>query len=96
MFNNWWQNGRILEDNGGEIANKEFKTLCENLNIWKSTTAAQSPCNNSLIEPHNAFLGLITTEVKIIEGTCDLNMAVAWVISATSSLKNVNGYSVKQ
>ena len=50
---------------------------------------------NGLVERHNAILGL--TVAKTIEETkCDLEMAVAWAVSAKNSLKNVNGFSPNQ
>lgn len=86
---------KILVDNGGEFANDEFITFCENLNIRICTTAAESPWSNGLVERHNAVLGL--TVAKTIEDTkCDLDIAVAWAVSAKNSLKNVNGFSPNQ
>ena len=82
-------------DNGGEFANDEFITFCENLNIRICITAAESPWSNGLVEHHNAILGLTVT--KTIEETkCNLDIAVAWAVSAKNSLKNVNGFSPNQ
>ena len=86
---------KILVDNGGEFANDEFITFCENLNTRICTTAAESPWSNGLVERHNAILGLTVT--KTIEETkCNLDIAVAWAVSAKNSLKNVNGLSPNQ
>ena len=49
----------FLVDNGGEFANEEFITFCENLNIYIKTTAAESPWSNGLVERHNGILGLM-------------------------------------
>ena len=35
--------GKILVDNGGEFANKEYKDMCENFNLMVCHTAAESP-----------------------------------------------------
>ena len=86
---------RILVDNGGEFANDEFMTFCENLNIRICTTAAESPWSNGLIERHNAVLGS-TVSKTIEESNCDLELAVAWAISAKNALKNVHGFSPNQ
>ena len=79
---------KILVDNEGEFCNEDFKSLCENFNIRVCTTAAESPWSNGLVERHNAILGLTVT--KTLEDTkCDLELAVAWAVSAKNSLKNV-------
>lgn len=86
---------KILVDNGGEFANREFETFCENMNIRIQTTAAESPWSNGLVERHNAVLGL-TVNKTVDDTKCDLEMAVAWAVSAKNSLKNVHGYSPNQ
>ena len=86
---------KFLMDNGGEFCNSDFVTFCENYNIRICTTAAESPWSNGLVERHNAILGL--TVSKVIEDTsCDLEVALAWAISAKNSLKNVHGFSPNQ
>ena len=75
---------RIFVDKMGKFASDALKKLRENFNIMIYTTATK----NGLIERHNAVLGLTVT--KTIEVKCDLDMAVAWTISATNSLNNVN------
>ena len=86
---------KFLVDNGGEFCNDEFITFCENMNIRICTTAAESPWSNGLVERHNAVLGL-TVSKTMEDIKCDLNLAVAWAISAKNSLKNVHGYSPNQ
>lgn len=82
-------------DNGRELANEEFEKLNENFNIGICTTAADSLCNNGLIERDNANLGLTITKTieKVKSG---LDMDVAWAISATNTFKNKNRYSPNQ
>ena len=86
---------KILVDNGGEFANQEFITFCENFNIRICTTAGESPWSNGIVERHNAILG-ITVKKIMADTKCDLDIAVAWAISAKNSLKNVHGYSSNQ
>ena len=99
MFENWitifGSPGKILVDNGGEFCNKEFVTFCENLNIRICTTAAESPWSNGLVERHNAVLGL-TVSKTMEDAHCDLNIALAWGVSAKNALKNVHGFSRNQ
>ena len=85
----------FLVDNGGEFANDEFVTFCENMNIHIKTTAAESPWSNGLVERHNAVLGL-TVEKTMLDSNCDLETAVSWAVSAKNSLRNVNGHSPNQ
>ena len=68
-------------DNRGEFCNEEFITFFENLNIRICTTAAESPWSNGLVERHNTLLGL-TISKTMNDTNCDLDIAVAWAISA--------------
>ena len=86
---------KILVDNGGEFDNTEFQTLCDNFNIRICTTVAESPWSNSLIERHNAILGLTVTK-SMEDIKCDLQLAVSWAVSAKNSLKNVYSFSPNQ
>lgn len=76
----------------GGFSNDEFKTFCQNLNIKICTTAAKSPWSNNLVECHDVWLKLIVCKT-IEEINCDLDVAVAWALSAKNSLKNGNGFS---
>ena len=59
------------------------------------TTAAESPWSNGLIERHNGIIGESVT--KTIEDVgCNLEIALAWAISAKNSLQNNNGFSPNQ
>ena len=99
LFENWitifGNPGKILVDNGGEFCNKELITFCENLNVRICTTAAESPWSNGLVERHNAVLGL-TVSKTMEDAHCDLNIALAWGVSAKNALKNVHGFSPNQ
>ena len=78
---------RILVDHSGEFGNIEFQTLCEHFNIRICTTGIESPWNNSLIERHNAILGLRV--IKTMKGiNCDLQLSVSWAVNSENSLKN--------
>ena len=76
----------------GGFSNDEFKTFCQNLNIKICTPAAKSPWSNNLVERHDVWLKLIVCKT-IEEINCDLDLAVAWALSAKNSLKNGNGFS---
>ena len=78
----------------GGFSNDEFKTFCQNLNIKICTTAAKSPWSNNLVECHDVWLKLIVCKT-IEEINCDLDVAVAWALSAKNSLKNGNGFSLR-
>ena len=95
LFENWiiifGNPGKILVDNGGEFCNKEFITFCENLNVRICTTAAESPWSNGLVERHNAVLGL-TVSKTMEDAHCDLNIALAWGVSAKNALKMYMGF----
>ena len=86
---------KYLVDNGGEFANREFITYCENMNFQICTTAAESPWSNGLIERHNAVLGMTVSKV-MKDVNCQLEVAVAWLVSARNYLKNVYGFSPDQ
>ena len=78
---------KFLVDNGGvgggggEFYNDEFRSLCESVNIRICTTAAESLWSNWLVECHNATLEFSVQNV-MDDLKCDLNIAVAWTISA--------------
>ena len=86
---------KYLVDNGGEFANREFITYCKNMNIQICTTAAESPWSNGLVERHNAVLGMTVSKV-MKDVNCQLEVAVAWLVSARNYLKNVYGFSPDQ
>ena len=87
--------GKIQVDDCGEFCNKEFVTFCENLKIRIFTTAAENPWSNGLVERHDAALGL-TVSKTMGDGHCDLNIALAWGVSAKIASKNVHGFSPDQ
>ena len=75
-----------LVDNEGVFANEEFKTFCENLNSRVCTTVTESRWSVGLVERHKAVLG-VTVSKTTEETSCDLDVAVASVVSAKNSLK---------
>ena len=86
---------KILVDNGGEFANDVFMDYCENFNVRIKTTAGESPWSNGTVERHNGLIGQSLD--KICEETdCELDVALAWAVSAKNSLTNVHGYSPNQ
>ena len=99
LFQQWITIFRVsnkyLVDNGGEFANTEFITCCKNMNIQICTTIAKSPWSNGLVKRHNAVLGMTVSKV-IKDVNCQLEVAVAWSLSAKNCLKNVYGFSPNQ
>ena len=99
LFQHWITilgvSNKYLVDNGDEFANKEFITYCENMNIQIFATAAESPWSNGLVEIHNAVLGMTVSE-GMKDVNCQLEVAVAWSVSAKNCLKNVYGFSSNQ
>ena len=87
--------GKFLFDNGGEFVNKELSDFAESFNIKISTTAAESPWSNGLVERHNGILADGVNKV-IQDSNCSLEMAVHWAVCAKNSLLNVHGFSPNQ
>ena len=86
---------KIFTDMGGEFNNNEMRTLGEMFNITIKTTAAESPWSNGIVERLNGVLGKLVN--KIIDDTnCDVQMALAWAVSARNAFDNKSGYSPNQ
>ena len=65
---------RIFSDNGGEFNNSLLRDVAELLNIQISTTAAESPWSNGIVERHNATLEHML--VKVLDDTpCSMETA---------------------
>ena len=83
---------KFMSDNGGEVANTEFLSLCESFNITVKTKAAESPWSNEIVERNNQTIE--RSMDKIIEDThCDVELALCWSVNAKNSLMNVAGFS---
>ena len=65
------------------------------MNIQICTTAAKSPWSNGLVERHNVVLGITVSKI-MKDVNCQLEVAVAWSVSAKNCLKNVYGFSPNQ
>ena len=87
--------GRILSDNGLEFNNDEMRALGEAFNIKVMTTSAESPWSNGVCERQNAVLGDIVRKVMDDSG-CDVEVALAWAVSARNTLTNFGGFSPNQ
>ena len=86
---------QFLSDNVGEFVNQEFNEMCEKFDITVSTSPAESPWCNGVIERHNGILG------KMIDSTmeetgCNLETAICWCVNAKNTLCNVQGFSPNQ
>ena len=62
------------------------------MNIQICKTAAESPWSNGLVDRHKAVLGMTVSKV-IKDVNCQLEVALAWSVSANNSLKYVYGFS---
>ena len=83
---------KFLSDNGGEFANSEFLSLCEQFGILVNTTAAESPWSNGVVERHNQTMA--RSMDKIIADTgCHPEFALMWAVNAKNSLQNIAGFS---
>ena len=86
---------KILSDNGGEFNNAEMRQFGESLNVKMMCTAAESPWSNGMCERLNAVLA--DSVRKIIDDcTCDVDVALAWAVSARNALANNCGFSPNQ
>ena len=86
---------KLISDNGGEFANAEFVDLCENLNIRFTTTAAEAPWSNGLVEKQNDILGEAVSKI-LEEVDCSVEVALCWAVNSKNSLQNIYGYSPYQ
>ena len=86
---------RILTDGGGEFNNAEMRALGEAFNIKIITTAAESPWSNGVCERLNGVLGNLVMKI-LDDKNCDIQMALAWAVSARNAYDNNSGYSPNQ
>ena len=83
---------KILSDNGGEFNNYEMRALGDAFNIKIMTTAAESPWSNGVCERLNGVLGTLVSKVYD-DAQCDIQVALAWAVSARNALDNNSGFS---
>ena len=81
-----------MSDYGGEFNNEEMRALGDKFGIKILTTAAQSPWSNGVCEPLNSTLAGSVNKI-MHECKCNLDIALAWVVSARNSLSNFSGFS---
>lgn len=87
--------GRFHSDNGGEFANDVFTEMNEKLGVETSTTPAESPFSNGVVERHNAVL--YETMMKTMQDVgCEVEIALAWALSSKNTLTNKGGFSPNQ
>ena len=86
---------KFHSDNGGEFANEVFREMCDKLGVEVSTTPAESPFSNGVVERHNAVL--YEAMCKTIEDVkCDPETGLAWALASKNALLNKGGYSPNQ
>ena len=86
---------KILTDGGGEFNNAEMRALGEAFSIKMITTAAESPWSNGVCERLNGVLGNLVRKI-LDEEKCDIQMALAWAVSARNAYDNNFGFSPNQ
>ena len=86
---------KILSDNGCEFNNYLFREMGEGFNIKILTTAAESPFSNGICERLNGVLGNLVNKI-LHEAGCEIEMALAWAVSARNALDNNSGFSPNQ
>ena len=79
---------KFLSDNGGEFANSEFLSFCEQFGIRVKTTAAESPWSNGIVERHNQTIARSMDKI-IAETNCSSDLALLCALNAKNSLMNV-------
>ena len=86
---------KLLSDNGGEFNNMDMRTLGDAFNIKIMTTAAESPWSNGVCERLNGVLGILVEKV-FEDANCDIDIALAWAVSARNAYDNNAGFSPNQ
>ena len=81
----------ILCDNGGEFNNNDLRTMCEQFSIEVTTSAAESPWSNGIVERHNAIVGIMIE--KLLADGHKLEEAAMWAMYAKNCLANNEGFS---
>ena len=99
IFRNWISlfgaPRKLLSDNGLEFNNSDMRELGDLFGVKILATAAESPWSNGTCERLNAIIG--DTVLKVFEDMkCDINIALAWAVSAHNALANNFGFSPNQ
>ena len=85
---------KFLSDNAGEFANKSFIDMCAKLNTEVATIAGESSFSNGTVERHKFLAEAMQKTLDDVK--CELDMALAWAVSAKNALQNCVGYSTNQ
>ena len=99
VFRNWISlfgaPRKLLSDNGLEFNNSDMRELGDLFGVKILATAAESPWSNGTCERLNAIIG--DTVLKVFEDMkCDVDVALAWAVSAHNALANNSGFSPNQ
>lgn len=99
IFNNWIKffgaPKRFHSDNGGEFENEVFTEMCELLGVEITTTPAESPFSNGIVERANLIL--YESMMKTVDDIgCTKELGLAWAVSAVNALQNCSGFSPNQ
>ena len=86
---------KIHSDCGGEFSSDLFREMNERFGIETSTTPAEAPDANGVVERANKVLYESMMKTREDVG-CDTETALAWAVSAKNCLQNVYGFSPNQ
>lgn len=86
---------KVITDNGCEFNNAEMRALGEAFNVKIMATSAESPWSNGACERQNAVIGDIVRKI-MADTRCNLEVALAWAVSARNALTNYSGFSPNQ
>ena len=87
---------KILTDNGGEYVNEAFTDMCQLLGVHISTTGAESPWSNGIVERHHALIARNVSKILEENPKCRLETALAWACHSKNALSNIDGFSPYQ
>ena len=87
--------GKFHSNCGGEFPNDVFREMNEKLGIDTSTAPVESPFGNGVVEKNNKVLS--EAFMKTMEDAKgDMEVALAWAVSAKNASQDHGGYSPNQ
>ena len=84
---------KVLVDNGGEFDNKEYLDAMEQFNVEVCATAAYSPWSNGTCERNHAVVDLMVDKMLEDDENMNIQVALAYAVSAKNSLQNHHGFA---
>ena len=87
---------KIITDNGGEFCNEHIREVTSALNIEHLTTGANSPWQNGTVEKNHQSTDAVINAVQRDYPKMNLEIALAWAVTAVNSMSSVRGFSPHQ